>query len=47
MLGCGQGEAAWLPDRRELVICYDLIDRLYLLGLRGQTGPLKPISPAE
>ena len=44
---CGQGEAAWIADRRELVICYDLIDRLYLLGLRGQAGPLKPISPAE
>lgn len=30
---CGQAEAAWVPDRRELVICYDLIDRLYLLEL--------------
>ena len=30
--GCGKAEAAWLPDRRELVICYDLLDTLYLLG---------------
>jgi hypothetical protein len=47
MRGCGQGEAAWIPERRELVICYDLIDRLYLLGLRSQAGPLQPIAPAE
>jgi hypothetical protein len=31
---CGKAEAAWLPDRRELVICYDLLDTLYLLGLK-------------
>jgi hypothetical protein len=31
---CGQREAAWLPDRRELVVCYQLLDTLYLLGLK-------------
>jgi Putative metallopeptidase len=31
---CGRAEAAWLPDRRELVICYDLLDTLYLFGLK-------------
>ncbi|HLF12268.1 MAG TPA: DUF4344 domain-containing metallopeptidase [Gammaproteobacteria bacterium] len=36
---CDQVEAAWIPDRRELVICYDLIDTLYLLGLRREPGP--------
>jgi hypothetical protein len=32
--GCDQREAAWLPDRRELVVCYELLDTLYLLGLK-------------
>jgi hypothetical protein len=31
---CGQREAAWLPDRRELVVCYELLDTLYLFGLK-------------
>jgi hypothetical protein len=31
---CGQSEAAWVPERRELVVCYDLLDTLYLLGLK-------------
>jgi hypothetical protein len=35
MRSCGQAEAAWLPDRRELVICYDLLDTLYLLALQS------------
>jgi hypothetical protein len=30
---CGRPEAAWMPDRRELAICYELIDTLYRLGL--------------
>jgi hypothetical protein len=34
MRSCGASEAAWVPDRRELVICYELIDTLYLLALR-------------
>lgn len=37
--GCGQAEAAWLPERRELVICYDLLDTLYLLSLQQRTAP--------
>jgi len=36
---CGQAEAAWLPERRELVICYDLLDTLYLLSLQQRTAP--------
>ena len=32
MQSCGRREAAWLPDRRQLVICYELLDALYLLG---------------
>jgi len=42
MRSCGRREAAWLPDRRQLVICYELFDALYLLGSRaaasGQQG---------
>jgi hypothetical protein len=34
---CGEAEAAWVPDRREIVICYDLVDALYLLGLETGT----------
>lgn len=30
---CGRGEAAWIEASRELVICYELLDTLYLLGL--------------
>ena len=29
---CRRAEAAWQPDARELVICYELLDTLYLLG---------------
>jgi hypothetical protein len=35
MRRCGQSEAAWIPERHELVICYELIDTLYLLGRRA------------
>jgi hypothetical protein len=45
MRQCGQGEAAWLPDRREVVICYDLIDRLYVMGLNREARPLGPVAP--
>jgi hypothetical protein len=37
---CGQSEAAWVPNRRELVICYDLIDTLYLLALHEPSTSL-------
>jgi hypothetical protein len=35
MRSCGRSEAAWMPERRELAICYELVDTLYLLGLRA------------
>jgi hypothetical protein len=35
MKSCGRREAAWLPDKGELVICYELLDALYLLGGRA------------
>jgi hypothetical protein len=38
---CGRREAAWLPDRRQLVVCYELFDALYLLG-GDVAGPLLP-----
>jgi hypothetical protein len=39
---CGRPEAAWMPDQRELVICYELLDYIYSLGLSGQAGRLEP-----
>jgi hypothetical protein len=44
---CGEAQGAWLPERRELVICYELVDTLYLLGLRKQETSLRPIAPTE
>jgi hypothetical protein len=35
MRRCGRSEAAWISERRELVICYELVDTLYLLGRRA------------
>jgi hypothetical protein len=43
MRRCGQSEAAWIPERRELVICYELVDTLYLLGRRANA--LKDADP--
>jgi hypothetical protein len=38
---CGRAEAAWMDASRELVICYELLDTLYLLGLDdGARAPL-------
>lgn len=48
MRTCGRPEAAWMPDRRELAICYELIDTLYGLGLGAarleldDAGSLRP-----
>lgn len=39
MRSCGRREAAWLPDRAELVICYELLDALYILGGRAGVMP--------
>jgi hypothetical protein len=32
MRSCGEPQAAWIPDRRELVFCYELLDAYVLLG---------------
>jgi hypothetical protein len=47
MRQCGQSEAAWIPDRREVVICYDLIDRLYIMGLSREARPIGGVAPRE
>jgi hypothetical protein len=47
MRRCGQAEAAWLPHAREVVICYELLDALYLLGLRRGDSSLRRVAPAE
>lgn len=31
---CGHAEAAWQPDRGELVVCYELLDTFYRMSLR-------------
>lgn len=33
---CRQPQAAWLSAERELVICYELVDALYVLGMRAE-----------
>jgi hypothetical protein len=47
MRRCGRAEAAWLPGPRALVICYELLDALYLLGLRRQDASLRPVAPPD
>ena len=47
MRRCGKAQGAWLPEQRELLICYELVDTLYLLGLRKQETSLRPIAPTE
>lgn len=37
---CGQSEAAWIPEQRELVICHELINTIYLLSLRVKPDSL-------
>lgn len=32
MRSCREAQAAWMPDTRELVFCYELLDIYYLLG---------------
>ena len=34
---CGESQAAWLPADRELVICYELVDALYLLAIQARS----------
>jgi hypothetical protein len=43
---CGAPEAAWVDANRELVICYELLDTLYLLGL-GDSGGQSHLSPSD
>lgn len=35
---CRQPESAWLPEQRELVICHELLQGLYQLGLRRDSA---------
>jgi len=35
---CGRAEAAWQPDRAELVVCYELLDGYYRMGLAAAKG---------
>lgn len=35
MRRCGRPEAAWQPEQREIVICYELADLLYRMTPRG------------
>lgn len=41
---CGRPEAAWMSESRELVICYELMDYIYSLGLNEQADRLSPVS---
>jgi len=45
MRNCDVSEAAWVPDQRELVVCYELIETIYLLSLREQIDQLSPVLP--
>lgn len=38
MRTCGRPEAAWQPEQRELVLCFELLDVLYQLGGSRGTG---------
>lgn len=37
---CGGSEAAWLPEQRELVVCYELLNTIYLLSMKTPTEGL-------
>ncbi len=38
MRRCGQPEAAWVPDDRSLVICYEMLDALYLMSRESRNS---------
>lgn len=38
MRSCGRPEAAWQPEQRELVLCFELLDALYQLSARRDAG---------
>jgi hypothetical protein len=40
---CGIPEAAWNPDSRELVFCYELLDMYYLLSAERHRGAIETL----
>jgi len=38
MRSCQQPQAGWLPQQREIVVCYELLDALYVLGMQAQAA---------
>ncbi|MBM4222074.1 MAG: hypothetical protein FJ170_09030 [Gammaproteobacteria bacterium] len=38
MRSCGRPEAAWQPEQRELVLCFELLDALYQLSASRESG---------
>ncbi len=44
---CGRPEAAWIPNSRELAICYELIDYIYSLALAQDANRLNVPLPHE
>lgn len=38
MRACKRPQAGWLPQQRELVVCYELLDALYVLGMQAQAA---------
>jgi hypothetical protein len=43
MRSCRQPQAAWMPDTRELVLCYELLDAYALMGARQRAGMMRPL----
>ena len=37
---CGMSEAAWIPAKRELVMCYELLNTIYLLSATNRANAL-------
>jgi hypothetical protein len=35
---CGRAEAAWQPDRRELAVCFEMLDGFYRMGADAARG---------
>lgn len=44
MRRCRQAESAWLPEQRELVVCYELLEGLYQLS-RRRAAPIADAGP--
>ncbi len=38
MRSCKRPQAGWLPQQRELVICHELLDALYVLGMQAEAA---------